>query len=125
MRNSGGFTLVEVLVALFIFTVGIIGVMALFYGAARTGQMAKEETESALVGSSVIADLRSQLEGGAKLADQPERPHRDFHKYKYTVSVIALDEESREFYVEVLVRWQARGGRGREQKFSTIILRKQ
>lgn len=125
MRNSGGFTLVEVLVALFIFTVGIVGVMALFYGAARAGQMAKEETESALVGSSVIADLRSQAGAGAKLADQPARPHPDYPKYDYSVSVIGLDEESREFYVEVLVRWHARGGRGREQKFGTIILRKQ
>ena len=121
MRRSG-FTLVELLVAVFIFSVGIVGVLALFTGAARAGRRAQEETEAALVASSVASELRSEVEAGRKIVAAVDHPH--FPRYKYSVSSTQLDKAGREFYVEITVTWM-RAGKLREEKFSTIILRKQ
>jgi len=123
MRRSG-FTLVELLVAVFIFSVGIVGVLALFTGAARAGRRAQEETEAALVASSVASELRSEVEAGRKIVAAVDHPHADFPRYKYSVSSTQLDKAGREFYVEITVTWM-RAGKLREEKFSTIILRKQ
>ena len=123
MREKEGFTLVELLVALFIFTVGIVGVMALFTGAARTARRAQEETEAALVASSVAAELRSEVESGRKIAAVVDRQHADFADYTYSVTSVQLDDEGMEFFVEITVSWR-RGG-GRSEKFQTIIVRKQ
>jgi len=124
MRGSEGFTLVEVLVALFIFAVGIVGVMALFVGAARTGQMAAEETEAAMVAGTAVADVRSRLDAGQKPSPQPPREAAEFPRCMYEVSVVDLDDSGREFFVRVTVRWKS-GGRERKLDFDTIVVRKE
>jgi len=124
MRRNEGFTLVELLVAVFIFSVGIVGVLALFVGAAQSSRIAAEETEAALVAHSIVAELRSEVEAGRKITNVINVRHPDFPKFHYSVDAVALDKTGREFFVEITITVKRRS-RAYNEKFRTIIVRKQ
>ena len=124
MRDQEGFTLVEVLVAVCIFMLGILGVIALFGSAAKSGRQAADETNAALLAQTVVAELRSQVNAGHKITAVIERSHDDFPGYKYSVEAVELDDGDREYYVEIDIFWKRRS-RVRSEKFKTIIIRKE
>jgi uncharacterized protein (TIGR02598 family) len=55
-----GFSLAEVVVALGVITVGVIGVLAVFPTALQTGHSAQDETRAAQIGQSVFGSLVAQ-----------------------------------------------------------------
>jgi len=59
MKNESGFTLLEVLVALVILTVGIMAVMQLFPSAMRESRTAMARTEAAHLATSELGMLRA------------------------------------------------------------------
>lgn len=59
-RNARGFTLIEVLVAMVILGIGILGVTILFPAALRDSQRASGTTVAAVYADSVIDVLRAQ-----------------------------------------------------------------
>jgi prepilin-type N-terminal cleavage/methylation domain-containing protein len=63
MRNprSGGFTLLEIIVALGILAVGATTALALLVAAASTGRRAEHHVQAALLADSVIADLSADV----------------------------------------------------------------
>jgi prepilin-type N-terminal cleavage/methylation domain-containing protein len=82
LRGQRGFTLVEVMVAIFVLLVGVLGVVALSDGAARSTQINKGREEGTNVARDVIeathtfqystisqASLPTQLQGQTGLAD--------------------------------------------------------
>ena len=76
MRGRGGFTLVEILVALGVLTLGIGGVLAIFTAAAATHRQALDETVTSIIADSVIAEQRaafnrSRYSEPLPLQDQP------------------------------------------------------
>ena len=58
-RGSTGFTLIEVLIAMFIFMLGILGVMSMFPVAMRTASIAMGEMRGNTLGRSALAQLSS------------------------------------------------------------------
>jgi len=74
-RKRDGFTLVEVLIALAILGIGIVGVTVLFPAALHDIQRASGATVSAILAESVIDDIRARGYTGiaAELASHPFR----------------------------------------------------
>ncbi len=124
MKDQDGFTLVEVLVAVGIFMLGMLGILALYGSAARSGRLAADETNAALLAQTVVAELRSQVNAGHKITAVIERSHDDFPRYKYSVEAVELDEGSGEYYVRIEIFWQ-RKSKVRAEKFNTIVMKKE
>jgi len=61
LRTSrrAAFSLTEVVIALGIFAVSMVGVLALFPVASTTGRESSEETQAAIIAQTVLSDLRS------------------------------------------------------------------
>ena len=62
--GEGGFTLMEVVTAVFIFLLGIVGVIALFAAAGMLHRSARDKTHVALAVEQVIAEIELKLESG-------------------------------------------------------------
>ena len=58
-RPLAGFSLTEVVIALGIFAVSMIGVLALFPVASSAGRESSEETQAAIIAQTVLGDLRA------------------------------------------------------------------
>ena len=58
-RPPAGFSLTEVVIALGIFAVSMVGVLALFPVASSAGRESSEETQAAIIAQTVIGDLRA------------------------------------------------------------------
>ena len=56
--NTAAFSLTEVVVALGIFAVSMVGILALFPVASSTGRESSEETQAAILAQTIWADLR-------------------------------------------------------------------
>lgn len=61
-RHPAGFSLTEVVIALGIFAVSMVGVLALFPVASSTGRESSEETQAAILAQTIFDDLRSSAE---------------------------------------------------------------
>ena len=55
--NAGAFSLTEVVIALGIFAVSMVGVLALFPVASATGRESSEETQAAILAQTILDDL--------------------------------------------------------------------
>ena len=58
-RNAPAFSLTEVVIALGIFAVSMVGVLALFPVASSAGRESSEETQAAIIAQTVMGDLRA------------------------------------------------------------------
>ena len=56
-RNASAFSLTEVVIALGIFSVSMVGVLALFPVASSTGRESSEETQAAILAQTILDDL--------------------------------------------------------------------
>ncbi|MBI4576620.1 MAG: prepilin-type N-terminal cleavage/methylation domain-containing protein [Planctomycetes bacterium] len=59
--SAGGFTILEVLVAMAVLMIGLSAALALLASGSATGKRAVDETSAALVASRVLADLEGRL----------------------------------------------------------------
>jgi prepilin-type N-terminal cleavage/methylation domain-containing protein len=57
-RQEGGFTLIEILVALFVLVVGLAGILAMSLSGSRAAGYARHATEASVVGEDKIETLR-------------------------------------------------------------------
>jgi type II secretory pathway pseudopilin PulG len=69
-----GFSLAEVVIALGIITVGIVGVLAVFPTALQTGHLAQDETRAAHIAQSVICSLAASASTHFSNAQLPLYP---------------------------------------------------
>ena len=60
-RSEGGFTLIEVLVALLILTIGLLGLEALGIGAARTLAMSEKQSQVTSLAATAMEELRAGI----------------------------------------------------------------
>lgn len=127
-RAVPGFTLIEILIAVLVLNMAIMGVMAVFAAATRSHVRGVHETEAAIIATSVTAEARSAFRdrmtlptaSGAKVPGKP--------RYSYDIEYIDLgskgdDRKGTEVLMRVRVRWTV-GGRGASLAFDTILLRK-
>ena len=67
-RPLAGFSLTEVVIALGIFAVSMVGVIALFPVASSAGRESSEETQAAILAQTIFSDLRSSTQAKGKSA---------------------------------------------------------
>jgi prepilin-type N-terminal cleavage/methylation domain-containing protein len=146
-RGAGGFTLIEVLVALAIMAVGSTAAIGLFTAATALHKRAVDQTSAALVASSAIDEVRGAMTLGYSTAGLERMPaaaaaasggapvliHRKnavdpaYPGYAYDVLLTPLDaadpEEADSFHVEVRVRWRT-AGPGRVTEMHSVVTRR-
>lgn len=136
--RAGGFTLVEILVALGIMAFGVTVALGLFTLATRTHKRALDRTNAGLVAESAMAELRSTLTatsdlsglasaGGASVYLRRGGSYPGHEDYAYDLVLTPLDgdtpDEADTFLAEVTVRWRATG-KARTQVYSTVVVRR-
>ena len=115
--KQGGFTLIEVLAAMMVLLVGMIGVFALFASSLSLQKEATERMDVALnlsaVMSQVQADLADRVEGrgsgGTTLSGQTfPVPGNEGYSYRVTLEPIPDDLSGRGFFcrVEIIARYR-------------------
>ena len=126
----GGFSLIEVVVALGILSLGISSAIALFAAATAAHRKAIHRSHAATLAEWAIADVESALIRGAGPDDINGAPPsesiaRDFPGYELTVAVApvagALGED--EAVIRVEVSWKNRG-KAEVLEFSQIVTRR-
>ena len=136
-----GFSLLEVLIAMVILTVGATSLIALFAAASRTHKRAIDRTRAALVAEGLFADVQARYHVGVDLKDllkqiETIRPEQiDGYYWEIRLHQPGLEgsrrgddfgeaaeswEES-ELVVRIAIRW-GQGAQAREEVYSTVLL---
>lgn len=68
LGRAGGFTLIEILIATSILTLGLVGILALFPVAIHTGKQVVESSSSVVIGQSVVDSIRSGIRNSKGLS---------------------------------------------------------
>jgi len=129
MRTAGrrggprGFTLVEVLAALGIAALAVMGVLAVFASAVRSYRRARDGMEAANIANSLAAEARAVFTIDRTLEPVTGGHWPGKHRYTYDVTYVPLDKEGDEVLMHVRVHWKE-GGEPVPLDFDTILLRK-
>jgi len=119
-RVSPGFTLLEVMIAVAISAVGIVGLLELFSGSARLAGVSARQTEALVIARSLMdqrlwrADLEDADETGTwdeyrwRVEVRPIDPQLGLGEDQETVENESDEYELKEVYVAV--SWQVPGG---------------
>lgn len=114
-------TLVEVMMAFAILVAGLVGIFAVLHAGFRSHRRAINETEAAILASSVMSELRAEFfRGQAPASDPPGtwRSSADYPNYRYRKVIILLETArkdldplaaDREYFVRIEVRWAQEG----------------
>ena len=125
-HGSAGFTLTEVMVAIGILVVGMLGIIALISVGVTSHRRAIRATDATFIATSEIAELRQQLDKADRSAKDVTmvgyQRHELYPRYWYRVEAVELDKDGREVFVRVTVRWSKDGASG--EVFETIVLRR-
>ncbi|MEO0454118.1 MAG: prepilin-type N-terminal cleavage/methylation domain-containing protein [Verrucomicrobiota bacterium] len=73
-RLQGGFSLVEVIIALGVLTVSLIGILAMFPVAFDTARESTYETRVAFIAQSLLSDIKSTSRSNSTAAPDPNDP---------------------------------------------------
>ncbi|MFQ5653649.1 MAG: prepilin-type N-terminal cleavage/methylation domain-containing protein [Planctomycetota bacterium] len=128
-RRQAGFSLLEVIVALAILTLGVTSAMALFTAATAAHKRAIDRTHAASIAEQAFADIESALLRGASPEEISQNPpfatiRRNWPGYEVQARVfdVAGATAGDEILVEIRVHWRYRG-QDRQQTFQQIIAR--
>lgn len=126
-RRRGGFTIVEVIVAMGILLFGMTSILGLLTFGAALSRTAHLRTNSAAAVESVMADLQETffpLEGGE--AGEPkkivDRELFGMSDVIYSATPYQNPDRPLEYRVDVELSWKSAGVQ-REKRFTTILLR--
>jgi prepilin-type N-terminal cleavage/methylation domain-containing protein len=75
---SPGFTLVEIMIATAILTLGLVGILALFPVAIRAGRQVVEDTNAVVIAQSVSEAIRSSIRNRKRYVDRGSVTHTYF-----------------------------------------------
>jgi type II secretory pathway pseudopilin PulG len=122
--ESGGFTLVEILVALFVMIIGISSAFALFASATAMHKRATDQTTVAMMAESILSEVENRLTAGTPIEAiaRADATFSGYQDYRYDLELQPIDEEGCEVFVRLGIRW-LKQGRERNQEFTTILLR--
>ena len=106
-RREGGFTLAEMLVAITVFTVGALGVMAVHTATSRANQAARRLDRARSLADQVMESVRGTTMASAEMSLGPRPPLADktidgvvYHR-RYSVSAHPLNGNLRQVWVQV------------------------
>lgn len=137
-ERRGGFTIVEVVLAMFILLIGMTSILGLLSFGAALSRTAKLRNESAYAVETIVADLEEtffplvELEDGTLVVGEPEdildRPVPGRPGLRYSARAVpdpagaAFADGPLIYRVDVEVSWSNQGSK-RSTKFRTILLR--
>ena len=145
---SRGFSLLEVIVAIGIVTVGLTAVLALFAAGVDTHKRSIDQSNAALAAQSLASELearytivridawrarqlktqkrvdeRNYLQDiPAKGKEPPEVP--GFPGYLYTVKFIPLDKDAYSVLARINILWKKGGGAPAVEEFPVVLLKR-
>lgn len=125
--DAAGFSLIEVLIAMLVLSVGAGSLLALFAAGASTHRRAVDRTNAALIAESVMSELRSSYQHGmdaeAVVATVKARLPEEQGSYRYDVLLFHPEGDEwaeTELYARVTVRWRT-GGSDRAESFHAVL----
>ena len=123
-QRSSGFTLVEILVALFVMVIGLSSAFALFAAATAIHKRATDQLVATIMAESIFSEVESKLTSGIEISRiaRTDGTSEQYEGYRYDLELVPLDQGQDEVYVKVTIRWRKQG-RARSQVFSTILIR--
>ena len=108
LSKQGGFTLIEALIALLIFTIGILATISMQITALQGNSIARHNTDAAAIAASVVEGIRGLPFDHPDLAPTPagecrQQPNDGHHSVCYTVeeNIIIADTK----LIQVVVDW--------------------
>ncbi|MHC4779322.1 MAG: type IV pilus modification PilV family protein [Planctomycetota bacterium] len=145
--SVSGFSLLEVLVALGIVTVGITAVLALFASGVDVHKQAVDQSNAALAAQSLASELeakytlaqidawkRRQARKGKKKADErdylrdisDQKPAEvpGFPGYRYGVRYTPMDEDGNAVLARITIFWRKGGGRAVTEVIPLVLLKR-
>lgn len=128
LRRSAGFSLLEILIAMAVLSLGAASILALFAAAASTHRRAVDRTHAALMAERVFSEARMLYTPG-KLVEDLERELAvsfppDAGAYTYEALFFHPTEPGwteDELVLGVTVRWR-QSGAARAERFQTVLL---
>lgn len=107
--DNAGFTLIEAMIGLFVFTIGILAVIKLLNISINGNALARHNTEAAFMAASQVEDLRPlNYTKDAGLADGLRTlPDNDQYSRNYTVQRDAIIDNT--MLIQVNVTWEESG----------------
>ena len=124
---DAGFTLIEVLVALGVLSLGIASAIALFAAATASHKRAIHRTNAAAMAEQALSDVETALATGAEAMQLQEAPpfegiRQDFPGYNISLRFLVGVEGADEILAEVTIGWVV-GGRDRTEVFRQWMTR--
>jgi len=107
--SQSGFTLIEAMIGIFVFTVGILAVMSLQNTSINSNALARSTTEGAAFAADMVETLRTlDYENDAGLADGTHTPpSSDRYSVSYTIQRDAIIENT--LLMSLTISWVERG----------------
>jgi general secretion pathway protein I len=127
-RNSRGFTLLEVLLAFVVFALSFAVVLEILGGSMRSSVRAREYTEAALLGQSLMASVGTEIpiEEGALQGEEPGgyRWHLQIAPYQFQRQderLLELEEltQTTLYWIDLEIAW-GELPRERQARFATV-----
>lgn len=107
--RQSGFTLIEAMIGVFVFAVGILAVMSLQNSSIHSNALARDTTEGAAFAADMVETLRTlDYEIDADLADGTHAPpSSDRYSVSYTIQRDAIIDNT--MLMSVTISWMERG----------------
>ena len=123
-RRAGGFTLIEIMVALGIMAIGVTSALSLFAGATALHKRALDKMNSAFMADTVLSEVGDRLmtSTAADLGNSSAGVVPGFPGYEYKVTYTPLDDADQEWFLECEITWNVKGIKQIE-KFQTIQIK--
>jgi prepilin-type N-terminal cleavage/methylation domain-containing protein len=126
--RRAGFSLIEVLIAMLVLSVGAASILSLFAAAASTHRRAVDRTHAALVAERVLSAVRARYTPGSTSDEILDRLRKELPEnlggYHYDVQLVhpqGKEWKESELFARVTVRWRQSGAE-RAESFQTILL---
>jgi len=101
---TAGFTLIEVMIALFVFAIGILATVSMQISSLHGNSIARSNTDAAAIASSVVEELRTLPFEDLRLSAQAHPlPNIGHHTVSYTIQDNAIIDNSKS--IRVTVGW--------------------
>ena len=116
-----GFTILELMIAIGVFTAGMLGILGVLAAATHSQRAALDDCMSATIADTVVADIRRKCALGDGPDAVSDARYEFDPRYGYSVETMLLDKYMGEYLVVVHVVWLRRGIE-REREFRTIVV---
>lgn len=90
-RGEGGFTLIEITLALLVVSIGLLSIYGVFLSGLNLSQRAIDDTEVALSSDEIIGGLRAKIDGDRLAWDDPEGVTLEAVTYSMWKNPVALE----------------------------------